>query len=1231
MKREQIRWRKSKAYFQLVIYVFSLIGFFYHAFPVVAEEQKVCCSETTSNEHCQYVEKSQCKQGALEAATSCEQTSFCKLGCGFDSGSGRCFKNTPRFSCQNQENCTWSEGSTCDIPQCAKGCCVLSNECSYVTQLQCKRITSNFEDVQMNFNPDVKTEAACINNCRSIDKGACVKDDGSCTFTTRESCPIKERTNLTAGQAQVGFHSGVLCSNAQLGTTCAPQQTTGCLPDKDGVYWFDSCGNPENIYSSDKRTSYNNGLILSKDKSCNPDASNINSEGCGNCNFALGSLCDAAEKGVNPSYGKYACKDLSCKDITIDDNTPSARDQGTTKKLGESWCAYDSIPGYGQDPVGSRHYRRLCINGQELTEPCKDFREELCVQGVQGQPPLSTAEAFKVSQGNYIEAICRDNRWEDCRDMKEKNDCERLGSRDCMWLGKDEKNGLCVPFVPPGLKFWTDTSSGATPTSDAKAVCEKGNQECVVAFERGGLHSDFQCVSNCECLKKSWLESVNFQCRSLGDCGAYVNILGKGTLDGLEVSDNHPHPLTDDDINKLRDELIKPKKGDQEYANKFNAFFKKAAPGLLVMGGTALGSAIFNLGGTTFLSNLGTGFISGGAGIVGGIQAAATDTTFSQVIARSFPGLVQSANIPVTAGIQQGSSFTFSQLQTVFDEKTLGNLVKNSALKLSESGSTYQATRTIATPELQSLVKPGTTEIPTTIGTATSETAVVLGYALQIINIIGWIYTIYSLLDVLLAKTKTEKITVACNPWVPPAGGKDCEQCQEKGKECSEYRCRSLGQLCKLVNPGTKQELCYNANPNDANAPIIIADENALRRGYSLTEVKGEGFSLNQLVEPFTPVSVGIKTNEPSQCKYSLNHSISYTEMTQYFGDSLYAYNHTITFGLPATLAQPDVLKVTNNGKYTVYVRCQDGNANKNNRDYYISFGIKPGPDLTAPVVEATSIQNGAFAPAGVNMTGLSIYMNEPSACKWSDIDEEFSAMENFFQCSRDSLPSTNIFFGLYACSTILDNIQDNKLNSYSIRCQDKPSESETERNVNEESYVFTLHGTQPLTITSISPSGELFTASPTLKVVTAKGALGGNAICGYTFDEQVDPIEFLRTNSTVHEQPFTDLTSGNYNAFVTCGDVAGNIAKAKTSFKISVDIQGPALAQVYTDNGLLHLVTEEESTCEYSTSGAFTFGSGIRMTNDNSKAHEANLESTVFYVTCRDAHTNDRSFVIYV
>ena len=423
---------KQFAYFAgLFIFVFLL-----SVTLVLAQEQKVCCSETITGEHCQYTEQSNCEPGTIQATTSCEQTSFCKLGCGFDQDDGKCFKNTPKFTCDNKEGCNWVESASCDIPQCQRGCCVLSNECSFITQLECKKTTSQFEDIDMTFKEEIDTELACINQCRSFERGACVSPDGSCTFTTRESCPEKTVDTLNVTGARVGFHKDRLCSNPQLGTECASQQTTGCLPDRDEVYWFDSCGNPENIYSSDKAGSYNNGFILAKEDSCNPTGDNVGSTTCGNCNYVQGSLC--AQRTADdpiPSFGNYLCTDLTCEDLTVSPTTPSVTSEDVTMDNGESWCAYDALVGSGQDTVGSRHYRRLCFNGVELTEPCTDFREELCVQGIQDESPFVTEESFTLSDGSFLQGACRTNRWQGCFEIDNLDDCENLQQRDCFWIG----------------------------------------------------------------------------------------------------------------------------------------------------------------------------------------------------------------------------------------------------------------------------------------------------------------------------------------------------------------------------------------------------------------------------------------------------------------------------------------------------------------------------------------------------------------------------------------------------------------------------------------------------------------------------------------------------------------------------------------------------------------------------------------------------------------------------
>ena len=60
--------------------------------------------------------------------------------------------------------------------------------------------------------------------------------------------------------------------------------------------------------------------------------------------------------------------------------------------------------------------------------------------------------------------------------------------------------------------------------------------------------------------------------------------------------------------------------------------------------------------------------------------------------------------------------------------------------------------------------------------------------------------------------SKTETVSFDCMPWQPPVGSDSCEVCNdEDGLPCSEYRCRSLGQNCELVNY-SKLQHCKHTN-----------------------------------------------------------------------------------------------------------------------------------------------------------------------------------------------------------------------------------------------------------------------------------------------------------------------------------------------------------------------------------------------------------------------------------
>ncbi len=478
-----------------------------------------------------FTDETNCAPDTKFLPTTCDQTSYCSLGCCYSSDEGRCFKNTPRASCNSVEGATWTKDPQCEISQCEKGCCILGDQAFFVTEVKCKQTASQFEDLEMIYDDAIDSESECIASAKSQEVGCCVQED-SCLFTSRANCPVSEVT--ISGNKTVGFYEDMLCSNDRLNCGCAKQQTTGCIGED--LYWFDSCGNRENIYNSNKRASYNQGFVLSEEASCSASAYD---EDCGNCDYLEATVCAEDKEGVMP-VGGFTCIDLSCDETYDDEISPNA---GGAKMNGESWCVYDALPGQGRDLVGSRHYRHLCINGEELVEPCKDFREELCVQGVVGQDALDNVESLQglFSDEDYIQAGCRDNRQENCfacnnilsdevEEMgltesiieRRKQCCLDEDVRDCYWQpsvlkGAKEKvegdmtgvsisskgvDGTCVPQVPPGLKFWGDapksikaseedsevqgTNTGKA-SSEAEQVCNKADSECTVVYKISGL------------------------------------------------------------------------------------------------------------------------------------------------------------------------------------------------------------------------------------------------------------------------------------------------------------------------------------------------------------------------------------------------------------------------------------------------------------------------------------------------------------------------------------------------------------------------------------------------------------------------------------------------------------------------------------------------------------------------------------------------------------------------
>ena len=1277
----------------------------------------VCCEKLEGSEdYCVYTDEAKCDSRFKKAATTCEQTSFCKIGCCYTSSAGECYKNVGRAECASVEESSWTESANCEIDQCKKGCCVLGSQGFFVTEVKCKQETSNYGNVTMEWKPEILTEPECQAQAKSQEMGCCVSGE-ECTFTSRELCSTASLEVVAGNQTgSDNFYKDMLCSNDRLSCGCAKQTNTGCYDDK--VYWFDSCGNRENVYSADKPRSYNNGYTMGADDVCDSPA--VLSPYCGNCDYGEGSICRATSvvgAKTEPKYGNHICSKTACDETYSDGISPSA---GGAKKNGESWCLYDSRVGKAQDLVGSRHYRRICLNGEELTEPCMDYREEMCVQGVLGQSPTKTYAAFQAT-GDYIEATCRDNRWEDCfecneaeagcgsecsgataeihcddcsGDQKEKikeqasklaiklccsqKCCEKESLRDCHYMadenskkGKEQKIivravkgailsveniGYCVPTVPPGLQFWPEGTtepptsstrstpattaavttgdegnsggSSAGPNSNAEGVCAQANQQCKVVWKisgtgRLGISGDkYECIQNCQCMEKEWVIAGNTLCKAQGDCGAYYNVLGKATLDGYsntasgeEKGDKNlyfdGYELTRKDLGDWKEIYSKGDviKGDfgmgfMDYISEFGvplAFF-------------TFSGIMAYAGGGEFLA----GIIGGPAGLISAIGP----STIAGEWSKSYGS---SSTYKLGDPITKGSTFDTSTLKSAFGKDNFPStegLPKGTTFSPGTSGTEFQLT---SDGTWKCISSGGCGDAPGKMATTKGS-----GTMMGTLNTIMWLYTIYKMIDIFLTETKERTYAVGCAPWVAPEGGKDCTKCNDdEEKPCSLYRCKSLGQNCYLVNQGTSEEKCINIHPNDVNSPIIEPWEEVIPEDYTITPTTAEGnkgYKVNEKIGPYDTMVLGITTDEPAQCKFIDEVGKDFDEMALFFGESTYTYEHEMVFTMPPEFTTKEALKKLGS-TYNLYIRCKDSSGNKNERDYFIRFSLKPEPDLTPPTIERTSIDNGAYVPNSFKQTDFSIYVDERAKCKYSTVDKEYDLMEKEFECSTSPFTTNSVYHGLYDCKTILElpNVTLKEYEWY-IRCID------TSGNKNSESYKFTLKGSDLLEITSVGPTGTFFNRSEVvLEVTTAKGAEEGKATCAYSTSDDIfgNMILFFETNSTNHKQPLTP-GDGDFTYYIKCLDVAGNLASNSTTFNLDVDTTAPELLYVYiTGSNYLHIETDEPSTCQYGNS-TFSYGVGKDMTGVSTEVHELPITDKVYHIICQDIYLNEAKFLVY-
>lgn len=1213
------------------------------------EDGLICCSQLKASEGgaiCQNIadiesETIRCEPGELYQ-TSCENTQECRIGtCIIDDGLS-CLDNSPKAACEEGGG-EWDSREEGQISQCRKGCCVVGSNAIFQTLVQCEQSTGEFF-------PEINNEFTCSLLAENILEGACV---------VNENCVLS--TSLDCAQRGGNYYSGHLCSNPELeelGVNCEAQDSVGLISGKDEIFWFDSCGNRENIYSSDKTASWNNGRILNKADSCNSDSANINSQTCGNCNRFLGSEGFESRVGeASIQDGNYICRDLSCNvnvDLNDDGDTNDAG-ESYKKNNGESWCIYEGSignqkgkKGFASDTVGSEHWIADCLDGEVTVNRCGSQRDKICQQQI--LDVQNSDETFTVAQCvvNDAETCFTYNPLQDSSGkVKSGNVADCNENSHCMIkkvaVAESFKFDVCVPKYPKG----TDLKN----PSFSDIYCSQATAECTVIYQKG--IRDWHCKKNCLCETKEFSEQMNDLCISMGDCGSYIDFKGYGTNDGvkislrerslkekvlppgkysysnyLEFSDADPNdyvPIPEADLGGTN---VQPTGGD------FNleVFYELNEAGLI---GDETTEKILKLGGVlggTYGEDPGkylglAGILTWGFTYVFSVDAVLTTT---EIIVFGDPiggGAALYETIPGT---------TLSSFALVIAGVALGSIIGG---KIAEHfGITGPAATVI-------IFSGGTAGGAFVYNYLIIESSFALGLG------IGSVILIAIVILSKYGKSEEGFVKFECRPWQAPTGGDNCGECSDDPLlRCTQYKCESLGQACVLLNSNSDEAVCesieFEQIPPDLD-PLKINTEGYEfdRNDFSNNEIwiRPEN-DTNGCIQEYIPVEFVLKSDEFAQCKWDLEVRSNYEDMEfEPLEGNYYLENHTFGVG-GLGLSALDSLEISGNvrdgftGDLRIYIRCQDFHGNWNPNEYVVNYCLESGPDRTrvSHLLTEGDPKNGATLPYGTNETDVTLWINEPAECKYdSNPNVPFDNMANNMTCGIH--PITDAFLGKWPCRTTLTNLETE--NTIYVRCKDQPwgNVPDDERNINTDDYEYVLHVTRdPLQIISISPSGEIkgggFYFTFDLEAVTAGGSDNGKASCEYEFESHpnIKGGELFETGGTKHKQPNLKLQNGDYEVSIMCTDSARNVVTKNSDFTLNFDQDDPVIVRVFKDknSGRLKIITDEEAKCSYkfnSTSNCnFEVDEGVSISTGFTTEHSTTWDAgNTYYIKCEDIWEN--------
>jgi len=515
-----------------------------------------------------------------------------------------------------------------------------------------------------------------------------------------------------------------------------------------------------------------------------------------------------------------------------------------------------------------------------------------------------------------------------------------------------------------------------------------------------------------------------------------------------------------------------------------------------------------------------------------------------------------------------------------------------------------------------------------------------------------------------------EQITFMPGAWSPPTGGENCEECNELRYGCSEYQCHTYGKSCGIINKGTEKEKCVHLNPDDTTPPKITALKDSLPEGFKYNPITIEAVdppargvqvvqeSGEECIPPYTGLSLGVNTSEPSECRMDVERKDSYENMLTPISEGYKQYRHP--FGIPSSaMPSGDAINASFKGNsttemenmikdfnlkeandYEFYIRCRDTNGNVVPQSFVIKTCVEDGPDTQAPEILRTNYEGGeAFVKFNESSYPVSVTTNEPATCRWSRENLAYEDMKN------NITKRTEVISDRYTYQGNLTGIKDREENRFYIKCQDKPWWDEGESGkpyANKEPYTLLLKGTEPLLIDEATVNGmgnnSLIEDSTDevrvdFEIETSSGANHGKSRCFYGTDKGNENIQFYNQGNDGFTKTSTQnklyLGEGNYTYYFKCVDEGGNSVRTSLSFNIEIDRESPNVVRAYKQQESLNIITEEKGNCVYSLKDdrgcTYEYDEGIEMeTSSEGKMHSTEWKpEETFYIKCEDEYGN--------